>query len=231
MSEAQTILRSQIVRIGGLEFIGLFWIAAEVAILFFVLAARRHLEERPLPPAFALHPPERGRAWLWTAGFFLIAMAVLCRHLLSACSAVQPQDALLVFIRRARTHLAVWSGFVAVWVGLEVVIVYHGWRGYRALEALLGRRPAKLGSARAGHIAGVVLVAGLMFHAAAYAQTAVQIMQAARGANQVYYNALYLYLRLAGVVWILAEWVAAVVLWKSYRLIAGVARHREAADA
>lgn len=38
-------------------------------------------------------------------------------------------------------------------------------------------------------------------------------------ADAIYGNALLLYLRLAGVVWIAVEWVAAVILWRAYRLL------------
>jgi len=34
-----------------------------------------------------------------------------------------------------------------------------------------------------------------------------------------YRNAMYLYLRLAGVVWIAVEWTAAFLLWRAYRLL------------
>lgn len=37
-------------------------------------------------------------------------------------------------------------------------------------------------------------------------------------------NAVYLYLRIAGIVWIVVEWVAAVVLWRTYRLLRAVQR-------
>ena len=38
--------------------------------------------------------------------------------------------------------------------------------------------------------------------------------------DAVYRNAVYLWLRVAGVVWIVVEWVAAVILWRTYRLLA-----------
>jgi len=34
-------------------------------------------------------------------------------------------------------------------------------------------------------------------------------------------------LRLAGVVWIAVEWLAAFVLWRSFNLIAGIMRDQE----
>lgn len=44
-------------------------------------------------------------------------------------------------------------------------------------------------------------------------------LDAAQQADAVYANALLLYLRLAGVAWISVEWVAAVILWRAYRLL------------
>lgn len=34
-------------------------------------------------------------------------------------------------------------------------------------------------------------------------------------------NAVYLFLRLAGIVWIAVEWSAALILWRVYRLLRG----------
>ncbi|MBP8131283.1 MAG: hypothetical protein KA184_17015 [Candidatus Hydrogenedentes bacterium] len=39
-------------------------------------------------------------------------------------------------------------------------------------------------------------------------------------------NAVYLYLRIAGIAWILVEWGAAVVLWRSWRLLRAAQRNR-----
>ncbi|MBI4558317.1 MAG: hypothetical protein HY706_12115 [Candidatus Hydrogenedentes bacterium] len=32
-------------------------------------------------------------------------------------------------------------------------------------------------------------------------------------------NAVYLYLRLAGIAWIVVEWTAAIILWRAYRML------------
>jgi hypothetical protein len=48
----------------------------------------------------------------------------------------------------------------------------------------------------------------------------------ARAADAVYRNALYLYLRLAGVGWVTVEWIAAILMWRGYRLLAMTARNR-----
>jgi hypothetical protein len=41
----------------------------------------------------------------------------------------------------------------------------------------------------------------------------------AHAEDAVYRNAMYLYLRVAGLAWIAVEWVAAVVLWRAYRML------------
>jgi hypothetical protein len=49
-------------------------------------------------------------------------------------------------------------------------------------------------------------------------------LAAAREAGAVYRNALYLYLRLAGVAWITVEWVAAFLVWRVYGLARAAVR-------
>lgn len=47
----------------------------------------------------------------------------------------------------------------------------------------------------------------------------------------LYRNAIYLYLRLAGVAWTCVEWIAALILWRAYRMLANAVGRREAAHA
>ena len=215
---------SQILRTAGLESAGLFWIAAELAILFLMTAARRHLLTRPLPPHLDLQDSEKRRARVWLVAFLFLAAIVLCRHVVYALAPL-PQDVSPLLISRVRVHLAVWTAFITAWVALEVAIVYQGLRAYLALKALIPPpapppvRPA---------LAMLCLAAVFLLHAAAPAQT---LLAEARAANQVYYNAMYLYLRLAGVVWILAEWAAALILWRAYALIASAASRAGSAHA
>ncbi|HPO16471.1 MAG TPA: hypothetical protein PLI09_23745 [Candidatus Hydrogenedentes bacterium] len=42
--------------------------------------------------------------------------------------------------------------------------------------------------------------------------------------DAVYENALYMYLRIAGIFWIAVEWIAAIVLWRAYRLLRNAAK-------
>ena len=62
----------------------------------------------------------------------------------------------------------------------------------------------------------------LAFAPAVFAMTDEALLdrfRAAHDADAVYRNALYLYLRIAGTVWIVLEWIAAIVLWRAYRFL------------
>ncbi|HUW62391.1 MAG TPA: hypothetical protein VMZ06_15405 [Candidatus Bathyarchaeia archaeon] len=216
---------SQILRTAGLESAGLFWIGAELAILFMMIAARRHIQARPLPPRLELQDNEKRRARAWCFAFLVLAAIVLGRHVVNALAPL-PQNATALLIGRVRVHLAVWSGFITAWVALELAIVYQGLRGYLALKALLRPVASKPERPAKPSVAILCLAAVFLLHASAPAQ---MLLAEARIANQVYYNAMYLYLRLAGVVWILAEWVAALILWRAYALVASAARRIESA--
>ena len=58
-------------------------------------------------------------------------------------------------------------------------------------------------------------------------QALIEVMHQASAADAVYRNALYLYLRLAGVVWVAVEWGAAILLWRGYRLLLSALRNWE----
>ena len=51
-------------------------------------------------------------------------------------------------------------------------------------------------------------------------------LQATYAADAVYRNALYLWLRIAGVAWIAVEWVAGIVLWRAYVHLRRAAQER-----
>jgi len=78
------------------------------------------------------------------------------------------------------------------------------------------------------YVAGAVV---LLAAAAAYGEdgsrdpeTLLATLREARAANMAYRNALYLYLRLAGIAWVAVEWIAALLLWRGYRLLGAAAR-------
>lgn len=64
-----------------------------------------------------------------------------------------------------------------------------------------------------------LLAAALCCPSPAAADAAVAALEAALAENQSYRNAMYLYLRVAGVAWITVEWVAAIALWRAWRLV------------
>lgn len=224
-----------------IESAGLFWILAELIILFFVLAGRSHLESVPLLPHFqwtrqltfqaaafslfflGLLAVVYGRAWVWPPAY----TAVYAPE--AAIESVQA-----AFTDACRRHLMVWAAFVTIWVMLEILIVYHGWRGYRSLRMRLGVEvpaPPKnlafplllLLACCCAARAGAVEVPG-----------DTELLAALRAAYQedaLYRNAMYLYLRLAGVVWIAVEWIAAIVLWRAWRMLSRAAKAKESRHA
>jgi len=204
------------------ESAGLFWIAAELIVLFLVRAGKRHIETEPLPERFALTRVEKVWAVAWAVGFALLALLVLGRHFLTA--RIDPADATATLSANLHMHLSTWAGFVTAWVVLEMLIVYHGWRGYRRLRHLLGNAPARAAIPLVTWTL-VICVLGLYSWRAVGldVDTVRQAIREANKADQVYWNALYLYLRVAGIVWIVVEWWAALILFKGYRLLSRAA--------
>jgi len=211
------------------ESAGLFWIGAELLILFMVVAGRRHISTEPLPERFVLQINEKRRAIIAAVVFTLTAAAVLARHF--APWTVDADAAAEVLSDRMHAHMLVWASFVTVWVLLETLIVYHGWRGYCRLRDLLpdgGARPTM-------SFAAFLLIpcAAALFTWPSSAAPPDAVWRAIRDVNasdQVYWNALYLYLRLAGILWIAVEWWAAVILIKGYRMLARAVSLRGAAS-
>jgi hypothetical protein len=130
------------------ESFGIFWIAAEVAILFCMGVAARILEQRPLPKRPALTPRERRRAWTWAFAVCALAAFVYARHAFIAPLPVAfgsiadagvdvVQLARNAYLSRAHIHVALWCALVVAWVALEIAIVAQGIRVYRRLEAVI----------------------------------------------------------------------------------------------
>ncbi len=227
-----------------IESVGLFWILAELIILFFVIAGRDHLENRPASPKFQWSPRWTCRAAMMTAFFLALCAAVYGRGWLwlpvhaqiveAAEGTVDIQQVQAAFAASCRRHLAVWAAFVAVWVILEILIVCHGWRAYRKLRTLLGLPASGL---RMCSSLPVILLLSCLFAARASAATPpggeglLAVLQAAYQDDAVYRNAMYLYLRLAGVAWVAVEWVAAVILWRACRMLTDAARRKESSHA
>ena len=236
---AETLFRTEL----AIESAGIFWIAAELAILFCVLLARFHVEHRPHQPKLTLDPAHWRRLRIWTSACVVLAAAVWGRHLVIAplpgVAAHAPSGEALAsaYAVRAWIHNGVWFSFINIWVILETVIVYHGWRTYRSLRRLFHvEQPPAPASGMA------ILVLCLALGAVA----ATGVFRAALFAPAVEAGALVaaweefaplrdvkgLYLRLAGVVWITVEWIAAFYLWRGWLLLRHAAAQRGAlADA
>ena len=43
--------------------------------------------------------------------------------------------------------------------------------------------------------------------------------------TEIQTNALLLYLRIAGLIWTILEWIAAILLWKGYRMLSALPLH------
>ncbi len=132
-----------------IESMGLFWLFAEIAILCAVLTARRHIEQGAGESAGELVLRFRRRLLAWSLLFLALPALVYGRHLfltpahVSLAERSLPDAELLrIFVRRGHEHLAVWSFFIAGWVALETLIVYHGWRSFTALRRRLKDEPA-----------------------------------------------------------------------------------------
>lgn len=219
------------------ESAGLFWLGAELAILYAMLIARRHVTSRPAPKELSLSSAERTRAVMWIAAFGVLCVIVLLRHqllpsaqalILQSGSRYAAEEVIRVFTQRNREHLAVWASFVTGWVALEMAIVYQGCRVFQTIRTRLGTRRGRLGSAAA--LGTLLAVAVLSMLAAVQAESAgkpgselLGALESAHEADAVYRNALYLYLRIAGVMWIGVEWVAAALLWQGFRILRGAA--------
>jgi len=131
-------------RHAAIETAGLFWAAVELLILYAVLVARRYLGEHPLPAALALTRTERRRAWVWACVFACVSALLYARHtvltpvhrlLESAETGVTLASVSSAYGERVHEHLAIWAAFITLWVVLEILIVYHGWRAFCLLRA------------------------------------------------------------------------------------------------
>lgn len=200
------------------ETAGVFWLWAEVVILFAMREARATLAGG--------HPSHwLGRFSLWMAACALLLTPLLLRHFLPGPLALVESGAEShaiagAYTTQVLTHLAVWSIFVVAWVLLESAIVLEGMRAYRHFN---GRCKGLL---RAGAVTAALFAWTSLAHADA---PVAEALREAEAALQPYRNAVYLHLRIAGVVWIAVEWVAAVLLWRGQSLLWRVVRHESSA--
>lgn len=201
------------------EGAGIFWLAAELAILLFVLAARRHLEASPASSRLVFTRADAQCAFGFAIGTIFLSAIVYGRHFVvpPAYLAPLPDPSALARALEGQVyrHLLFWAGFVTGWVALEAVIVYHGYRAWRALMRLLQPQPhIPRGSSSVACIAAPIAVLFLQY-AGPWRSAYDEVMATTLPA----YNALYLYLRLAGLVWIALEAAAALLLVLAFRAV------------
>jgi len=179
----------------AVESAGVFWIAAELFILALVCWGREHLGKAPTRTRLTFSAAVR---WRFRAalGVTLVLVIVVARR-----AFVVAEPNVEAIVRDELAHLALWALFVTAWVVLEAAIVYQGYRGYRLLGGLLPRK-------------ALMLPLAVCFGAGAYADVI-----AIRSTLEPWQNALYFYLRVAGVFWIALEWVAVVILWRAFSLL------------
>lgn len=130
-----------------IEGMGLFWLLAELAILCAVVTGREYLEAVGQQGVFPWKPRLRQRTRTWGLAFLGFALLVFGRHVflrpvhvLIVQGATSSEALYSTFIQRSHEHLAVWALFITLWVLLEALIVYHGWRGYGRLRELVKAR-------------------------------------------------------------------------------------------
>jgi len=132
----------------GIEFVGLFWIGCEIAILFCLGVSARNLLTKPIPEKLLLTPRDKRVALSYLLFFTILSVTVMARHLfvaplpntiatiLESASAEGLSEIKSASIFRARTHLFVWFLFITGWVALEIAIVSKGVQAYRTLRQL-----------------------------------------------------------------------------------------------
>lgn len=224
-----------------IEGAGVFWLVAELAILYAVTVGGRALRERPLPGRLVLTSRER---WIAAALALLSAglIALVCARFLLAPALPEAVEAAALetsgvadavyaaVVRHIQVHLVIWCTFIAGWVVLESLIVIQGIRAFHALARVIGAAPARMSTAAAATVvfAAAVLVAP---EAAAHFSRAVEthlqhgFSEALTDARPGY-RFVEFYLRVAGAVWASVEWIAALYLFRGYLMLRRFFRER-----
>ena len=152
LNQAVAILQAQHHRIIISLGLGVFWIMAEICILFMVWIGRRRLEIQPLPTRISLTRAEKLRALSGSVLLlFMLTLAAFffCMMDNSGTARLHPGNTGSLSIHGFSSlyssmeisYLALWALFTKFWVLLEIFIVMEGWRGYRRLRMILA--PAK----------------------------------------------------------------------------------------
>ncbi len=235
-------LRQQQSRQYVIEFAGVFWLAAELVLLAAVDTARCHLNKSPLTPHLVLdkHVFQKSMAAISLIIFmclYVYGHGMSWGGIREGMAANLTPDVIAQMYHRAiLSHLTVWAVFVTGWVLLEVLIVIEGILVFRRLKQILPKLPFEFqpSSSKKTHLIIPLFIFILLFASLFIGINVVfadentiesisnPFIRACAEADiflAPYRNAMYLYLRLAGVVWISVEWVAAILLWRGLRLL------------
>lgn len=149
LAEAASLHTTQL----RIETAGLVWIGAELVILYLVLRVNLIVRAH-LPHETARPPSTRGPLLILLLGTFAIAaLLTLGRYIFVDALPEAIQSIILgnstdpghqihaLYMARAHTHLALWCGFITLWVLLEVAIVYAGFKTYRSLRLIFETLP------------------------------------------------------------------------------------------
>ncbi|MBI4558316.1 MAG: hypothetical protein HY706_12110 [Candidatus Hydrogenedentes bacterium] len=127
------------------EAAGVFWLAAELTILFLILVARRYTLSLPLPERLTLTQHEKRRAHIWCTAILAFTGLLVARYPLlglwadpagslmqAGLPASRPQTTVIF-----QSHLLVWVVLITSWLALEILIVYNGWLVFRRIRDML----------------------------------------------------------------------------------------------
>lgn len=129
-----------------LESAYLFYMAAELLILFLVTKARGYFQSTPLEGRLSLTRSDKHMLLAGTIVVVAIGAALFGRHIfitpmpdvLQNIAAIEtrrvPQFLRDAYALRAHIHLGVFFFFLVTWVVLEIAIVAQGVRAYRQMR-------------------------------------------------------------------------------------------------
>lgn len=149
LAEAASLHSSQL----RIEMAGLIWIGAELVIFYLVLRLRfivqTHSPDETVGAQSARKPLLRPLlGTLLVAAVLTVGRYGFIEALPDAIHAVilrNPADLRhqihALYMARAHTHLALWCGFITLWVLLEMAIVYVGFKTYRGLRSIFESLP------------------------------------------------------------------------------------------
>lgn len=124
-----------------IEVFGLFWVAAELCILYLIRLASKAV--RSDHSQFAEFSAYRSHNFEFFAVLTILCLGILILRtpLSELPQPIVPTEVNAYEIARVasqiRVHLVIWSAFILTWVGLEIAIVWTAWRAFHELRERL----------------------------------------------------------------------------------------------